>query len=173
MNLERANWTLNKSRDWHVAWYHECLRIIDRFLCLEAPWNNNNVRRYQNRTNLCHYVRCTCLWGPLILLLHLFMLGLALLGTVILPIAALGIGGYVWLLAAIAFLVGIFWLFAITTDSWVDKYIGYPTLRTFRKVCEAIELRNQEGVSFWSLIGTYIVSLKQKVCPLIEIKENK
>ena len=184
MNLDRANWTLDQGRDWHVAWYHECLRLIDRFTGQEGRWNANMSADSQlrSRTNLCHYVRCIALWGPGIIFLHLLTASLIMGAVFFMPLKALGVGGYftMWLvLGAVALLGFGFYKLVLDTErsnaimDWVERWIGDPTERAVKRTKEKLRFANEDGVSAWSMIWTAIVALKHQICPLIEIKEKE
>lgn len=191
MNLERANWTLKEGRDWHVAWFRECLKIIDTFTYQSVTgdrnykYTSNNQATFETGTNLCHYVRVTALWGPGIIFLQLLTVSLVMGAVFFMPLELFGFVGYLTFLSICATLgvlvYGAFLLvdWADSTSAgqkfgdWLDRWIGNPTLRTIQRTQERLLLRNQEGVSIWSMIWTFIVTLKHQVCPLIQIKEDE
>ncbi len=190
MNLERANWILKEGRDWHVPWFQECLRLIDRFTHQDDDWlHGNNVKTFKKGTNLCHYVRCCLLWGPGIILLQLLMPVLVVSAAVVTPVMALGFGGYLILWATIG-CVAIFafgmcqlirWMESTNPGrrffDWLDGNIIKPISETVGpatgRMSERLSFRNTEGVSFWSMVWTFAVTLKHQICPLIHIEKEE
>jgi len=188
MNLERANWKLDANRDWHVSWFQECLHIIDRFTHQEWREASNNAAVFKTNTNLCHYVRCSVLWGPGILALHLITLSLFMGAIVFLPIEILGLAGYIVMLT----MFGIFGLAIYGTiklsdyldetnlgrrfNHRLDSWLFSPVKRTAKWVAhgttEQLSFRNPEGVSLWSIVWAFVVTLKHQVCPLIKIEDE-
>ncbi len=191
MNLERANWTLKSGRDWHVAWFQECLRIIDYFTGQDNEhvhlWeiDAGNAVTFKSGTNLCHYVRCSILWGPGIILLQLLMVSLVMGALLFLPLQAWGLGGYLlaWVILGFdaLFAFGL-WKFIGWADetspgrrfsTWLRKVLSEPVENVVKRNAERLSFRNTEGVSFWSIVWAFVVTLKHQVCPLIKIEENE
>jgi hypothetical protein len=178
VNLERANWTLKSGRDWHVAWYHECLRIIDRFTHQEGRWNSNmgSDSQVMTNTNLCHYVRCAAAWGPLILLGQLVMWASIFLATIYLPISRWGGPGYLAFWAFVVAFGGLVYGAYLVLDSqagdWMDDHMMEPTRRASNWVKEGFLFRNSKGVSLWSMVWDFIVTLKHQICPVVQIEEE-
>ncbi len=191
MNLERANWTLEEGRDWHVAWFRECLRIIDTFtqqsVLLGHDWRDttNNQATFEKGTNLCHYVRVMMVWGPGIIFLHLLTVGLVMGALFFMPLQAMGSSNYLTLCSIVTaagiLMFGCYQLadWADTTGvggrfgDWLDLRIGDPAYRASRRTKKYLRFNDRGGVSIWSLIWTFIVTLKRQVCPLIKIKEKE
>lgn len=183
MNLERANWTLKEGRDWHVGWFRESLKLIDTFTHQES-WRGN-VDRFKGGTNLCHYVRVSALWGPGILFLHLLTLSLIMGAVFFMPLKAFGVLGYILMWFIVAFAAGfVFGLikFVEWADStslgrrigdWLENALLQPARDVRHATAEKLTFRSPEGVSFWSMVWTNIITLKHQVCPLIQIKEDE
>ena len=185
MNLERSNWTLDPGRDWHVSWFRECLRMVDTFTHQDSSWRDeiNNAATFKTHTNLCHYIRTTALWGPGIIALQLLTFSLILGAVIFMPIKALGVAGYIMLLTTLIVVAG--FVFGVykgvewseTTgagrrfNNFVDKLLFRPVRTAGHATAEKLSFRSPEGVSFWSMVWTNIVTLKHQVCPLINIKE--
>ncbi len=191
MNLERANWTLKEGRDWHVAWFRECLKIIDAFTYQTAPpganYKNysNNRAVFEKGTNLCHYIRVSAVWGPGIIFLQLLTVSMVMGALFFMPLQVFGLGGYLTSIGVVAILAtlvfGIYCLvdWAETTKSgkrlgdWLDRWVGDPIFRADLRTRKYLRFNNREGVSIWSMVWTFIVTMKQQVCPLINIKEDE
>ncbi len=184
MNLKQANWTVQAGRDWHVAWYHESLRIVDAFV-----YKNRHFRYYNNYeggTNLCHYARTTLIYAPGILLLHLLLPFAVAVALVFVPIAVVGVSGFLkmWVgFGIVGALLFAGYCIAIRDEppvtDWTSRFGRWlyswlnPVGKGFQHIGGRAALRNQEGVSLWSISGAFIVALKHQVCPLINIKEKE
>ncbi len=191
MNLERANWTLKSGRDWHVAWFQESLRIIDWFTGQDDAdsddWDRrkSNSATFKTGTNLCHYARCSILWGPGIILLQLLMVSLVLGAVVFAPLKTLGVLGYIGMWVIGAFVAAAFfglYKFAAWFDDtragrrfgdWLGKFLATPVRDLAHATSEKLSFRNTEGVSLWSIVWAFVVTLKHQVCPLIKIEDTE
>lgn len=67
------------SSAWHVRWFFFVQDII-------------GDSSYRHGTNLCHFMRVTMLWGPLVALTVLTFVGLWIAGFIVAPIALFGWG---------------------------------------------------------------------------------
>ena len=101
---------------WYVRLFFWSLGMWDRFW---HGWDTGH--RYEQRTNLCHFVRVICVWMPLVLALHV-ALGLATAFVLVaLPIRFFGWGTYLptlMVLGLIAVLVGAIILAVVILKAW-------------------------------------------------------
>ena len=56
---------------------------------------------------------------------------------------------------------------------WLDESLLQPGRSARHATAEKLSFRNPEGVSFWSMVWTNIITLKHQLCPLVKIKETE
>ena len=141
---------------WNAAW-----RNCDDYL--EYP---KTYGRRSNNIGLCPYMRMILIWGPLSILSNLIPI-LAVLGALIaMPTGMNGLAGFLWLIfwavTAAAFTLGI----AKLADWRQARAERMEKLQTYRQDPDYVK---QD--TFWSLLGEYLMSIKTKVCPVLEVEK--
>jgi hypothetical protein len=164
MELER--------RQWFVRWFFWSLGIWNEFTERDDSW-----RMKRRGTNLCHFIRVTSVWAPLVLLLHLAVYGAAISALTLVPIALFGFTFYISLIVAIATVVLVVWA--------SKRYMAYQRSRAAHKAytatstaAPATEAKPVEKAppaprppGFFETLWAYIVAIKRKVCPMISFRE--
>ena len=164
---------LNQKR-WYVQWFFFSLYIIDRF----TDGYDEDKYRYRG-TNLCHFMRVTLIWAPLVLLLNLAVYGLLLLALVLVPLYYFGLSGsakgYGIIIAAIIAIVLVVFLI------WGAKQLTYILQERSDKLAEALQERRARkaaeraanGPGFGSMVWQYAVASKRRICPLITFNQHE
>lgn len=163
---------LNRNR-WYVQWFFLSLRIVDRFT------KRNNEFTYKMRgTNLCHFMRVTLIWSPLIVLLHLALYGLALSALVIVPLHFFGLVGsakFVGIIlstfVALTALFFLIWAAVKLTSVFLRGSSSFALVLRERKERAEAE-RAIKGPSFGSMVWQYAVATKRRICPVITFNET-
>jgi hypothetical protein len=168
------------NRRWYVTWFYLSLAILDRFQG-DRGWGRKEDK-YRNGTNLCHFIRVTLVWGPLVLALHLVVYGAAIAVLTIVPIQLFGWSGYFAIIAGIAGFIGILagvvfmlWLYEVVKDFIANKRYE-ARLRRQAEAGDAVSEEAEEsptedkGPTFIQLVFANIKAAKQQVCPTINFK---
>lgn len=159
---------LNKQQ-WYVRWFFTCLAVIDEFA------GDHGDRVYKNRhgASLCPFVRVSLIWGPLIILLHLVVYAGAIVSVTLLPIILFGFGSYITLIAGITGVIAVIWLCKKAEDA-LKQWRRRVREARWQAAIEAPESDEQpkteavkKGPSFASVLWSYAVAAKQRVCPII------
>lgn len=159
---------INKKK-WYVEWYFTCLAIIDEFV----EERDVRVHRYRKNTGLCSFMRVSMLWGPAIILLHIAFYAAVIASVTFLPIYLFGFGGYGKVIGALVLAIFAIWLFNFVWNevaAWryrkrVETRANEPEESNEPQVQAAEPV--DKGPSFASLVWSYAVAVKQKVCPTI------
>lgn len=160
----------NKSR-WYVQWFFLSLRVTDHFR------NKDTEYRYRSGTNLCHFMRVTLFWAPLVVAFHVALYGLALAALVVVPLHYFGLTGAaviygVILLSAAA----VFLLFA---GIWganelvgvIDRKLSEASASGQEQRQLAAARKAERGPGFFSILWQYLVAVKRRICPIITFKQ--
>lgn len=158
-----------KKQQWYVGWFFTCLAVIDEFM------DEREVRvwRHRHGANLCTFMRVSLIWGPFIIALHIIVYGGAIASITYLPVHLFGFGGYAWIIGAIAGLVGTIWLLKIANRAWNAMQQRQRDARrgkAFAEMSTVVEPSAEpvdKGSSFASIVWSYAVAVKQRVCPII------
>lgn len=162
--------TIN-TRSWHYRLYVFMLQWC-------KAWNGHDDYYYEPRLKnigLCSYMRMILLWGPLVILTNVVPLGMTIAALFLFPIAANGFVGVAWLLGIILlpFVLMYAW---IRLTSWLEnRYPDAPTKNQNDGEIKTGNIHDQEKVEpstgFMSLLWSYLVSFKTKICPVLEVEK--
>lgn len=145
-------------KDWKHQLFLFCLGLRDSLFT-----GIDTSHRYEDGTNLCHFVRVIVVYGPLTVLLNLLTVGFVLTAVAGLPVYYVGPAGYLWLLLFL-FLAGAF------LGAAVYGLVRYVRSRPKKPESPVSPKRSARVVT---LIGEYIVAKKKSVCPLITFKSEE
>ena len=149
-------------RQWYVRWFFWSLMVWDEFRETDSSW------KFENGTNLCHFIRVMLVWCPLVLLLNATVYGSGIAALTALPISLYGGVGYAWVVGIFTFVVGL-----VLVMKSVSRRLGKWKHR--RPVVHKSEKKKvtpkvaaaPTGPGFFEVLWKYIVGLKKKVCPII------
>ena len=149
---------LKLNRDlWHVRWFFWSLSIVDEFF--------ETSRSYyaEDGTNLCYFMRVTLIYAPIILLLHVILVGIFFFSIITLPIYLFGGVGYGLTVGAIAIIIVGVILLNKLVESLKER--RKPENLSLKK---KDTVKEDKGPSFLKIVGIYIVEKKRKyLCPSI------
>lgn len=131
-------------------WFFWSLGICDKFTKKSLEY------KYRNQTNLCHFVRVTCVYVPIILLTQLLFWACAI-AVAILPIHLFGFIGFMKTTGMILLAVAGVILFFATV---ILIQIGCE------KIPELFSDTNDESKSP-SIFIEWVKAKKRKICPII------
>jgi len=121
---------------------------------------------YQARkdgTNLCAFIRALIVWTPLILAAHVLVYALAGFVLMAVPLALLGVVGYLIALGVVGAIVLAIW--------GLIKWVNYRDDKRWRArqsiSQEELPSPADDQPSFTEVAWKWAVAQKQKVCPLI------
>ncbi len=152
-------------RQWHVRWFFWSLGIWEEFMEQGQEW-----RVEHNGTNLCHFMRVTLVWAPLVLLLNLAVYGAAISALTIIPAVLFGLTSYVSLVIAIVLIVGIVWGAKWYFAAQRSKPRPTNTVRP-EPIASAPVQHTPRGPGFFEILWKYIVAVKKKFCPIITFRQ--
>ncbi len=147
---------------WYVRLFFWSLQIWGTF------WKEYTSPLYEDRTNLCHFMKVICVLMPIALGFNLLLLVSAIFVATILPIWLFGWIGYAWILGTIFFLMFLKKMYFIYHDRHLQR------IRESQKPSQPIVLKaTKTAPSGGELVVMWFVAKKQKVCPEIRFIENK
>jgi len=170
---------LKKDR-WYVTWFFLSLAILDKFWGRRDSYKSREWK-YEGGTNLCHFMRVTLVWAPLVVLLHLAIYGTAIAVLTIVPMRMLGWSGYRPILVAIGCLllafVGV--VLILIFLAWLKDFIGDQLYEAdlrwrdkgYSESSEAKPARANRGPSFIQIWIAHLKAVKQGICPSISFKQ--
>ena len=120
---------------------------------------------------LCPYMRMIILWGPLVFLCNLAPWIAAVAAFIVLPVVTIGVSSQLTVVATIVGVVIAASLFFAGVQYVGDRYIFAKKLKRKQRRIDA-ENSVTPPETFWSLLVSYIMSLKTKVCPVLEIDDE-
>ncbi len=140
---------------WNAAWRHK----LD-------PWE---YPRGKNMIGLCPYMRMILIWGPLSILSNLLPIGAVYAAFVMFPAAVNGTAGIAWLVGSVIALAVSFFLIG-----WIAHLIGVvrEQRRDSRIQREFEDLDVEPKETFFGLIKQYIVAIKTRICPVLELEDD-
>ncbi len=149
-------------RQWYVRWFFWSLMVWDEFKETDSSW------RYENGTNLCHFIRVMLVWCPLVLLLNAAVYGSGIAALTALPIYLYGGVGYAWVVGIIAFVVALILAIKFALRRLREWERRQPAMHKSEKKNETPKVAPAPtGPGFFEVLWKYIVGLKKKVCPTI------
>lgn len=160
----------NKSR-WYVQWFFLSLRVIDRFSGKDSDY------RYRSGTNLCHFMRVTLFWAPLVVAFNVALYGLVLAALVIVPLHYFGLTGAAMIYGVILLIIAaVILLFA---GMWgANELLGVIERKQAEASASGQEQRElaaarkaERGPGFGSILWQYAVAVKRRICPIITFKQ--
>ncbi len=157
-----------RKEDWKARAFFWALDIVDEFTMREGS------SRHCEATNLCYFVRVITVYLPLILALHVALVGAAVYVALVSPWALFGgiVWTVVWSLVATV-IVYVKWAHPRISDWRFNRSLG----RGKKLSDEGNEIDASEklarGPSLWSLMWTWMCAMKQRVCPMIQFREPK
>lgn len=157
---------------WHVRWFFWSLGIWDEFTDHNSTWHTE-----ENGTNLCHFIRVTLVWVPLVFLINIFVYGAALATLTLVPVVLFGFTTYIAFIVATAIVIAVV---------WASKYSSYKRRhrereQRFRETYSADSSTAASSADatpmaagapgFFKTLWAFIVAGKQKICPMITFRE--
>lgn len=137
-----------------------CDEYSDQYGCMEE--------RFQERTNLCHFVRVVALYMPLVLALHVLLAASAVFALVAYPIYLFGIGTYIVAVGVIAAIAG-----AIALGIWmVNRRREQRRASDLTAVVSESVASAAASPGFWAIAFAWLKARKEKVCPPVTFVES-
>jgi hypothetical protein len=155
---------LRKS-SWHYKLY-----AFNSQLCA-AWWDEDDFYRYPIHgtiIGLCPYMRMIMIWGPLVFAFNLLPVIVMVGALLVLPAVTIGL----WSLLTFSFVVvGV--IGAVIGLSMGMAYLKNVRSEFVVKKTTQNEYDAMHGIShpetFWSLLTSYVKSMKTKICPVLEL----
>ena len=147
------------SNSWHAKWFRYS-NAVWRAFGLDC----SNVLR-TNKTTVCHYLRTIIAYVPLVVALHIFTIGYIIFTFVFYPLTAFGMVPY---LIAVGVVVGVI-LSYLSIDFIAKKY---EKSQWSIKVKRPKREKTRVFASLGSLVWEFVKGMKQKVCPIVDLKEK-
>jgi len=153
------------SNSWHYKLY---VFMSQWFAVWLRDYNYINAGQPENkRIGLCPYMRTILVWGPLAIISNIIPFGGLYLALIVVPASLNGSIGIMWTFGGILLLMFFVAVFIIM----VELYEKYRYSNKNKSNITGDE--NQENShGFWKLIKEYAVSIKTRVCPVLEVDEK-
>ncbi len=155
---------------WHVQLYLWCRDTWNTFRD-DNDWNTHH--------NLCLYIRSIILWAPLALLSQLALVAWAGYVLVYYPVTRIGWTGFFWEIGVVVGIAFAFLLFMLIrkgirrlSQAWTNRrYRKLEKLEGTKEDAEEVLVtpEKDKGPGFIEVVFEYLVAMKQKTCPTIEI----
>jgi len=162
---------------WHYHLFRFGTKLVDILFANKYGVSGRYESRFQNGTNLCHYMRVIMVYIPLMFLLWGSVAAFGIYCFAVLPFQLFGLTGVlntlyvVGILAtAIVGIIGALWVVATVSDICKNAWHDW---RRSRKMAES-ELeqpKEDKGPSFLDLTVEWVIAKKKNVCPLISFNE--
>ena len=114
-------------------------------------------------TNLCFFFRVILVYMPLVLLVHGALVVAAIASLTAVPIYLFGARGYGWTVGVTIAVIGTVWGLALCARCIYHPKVGFTESRKALIQPEKTPL----PPNFFDVLWAYIVSTKQRICPLI------
>jgi hypothetical protein len=158
---------LNKS-SWHYKVYAFNSQMVAAWTMEgdfhEYPYHGKII-------GLCPYMRMIMLWGPLVFLCNLSPLIAAVAAFIVLPVVTIGALSHLTVVATIVGCIILVFLVLSGANYLIDRHEHYYRLKKKQQRIDA-ENNVTPPETFWSLLVSYIKSLKTKVCPVLELDDE-
>lgn len=157
MKINQNSWhyrLYNFMAQWHAVWL-----VNYDYLNAGKPTNG--------KIGLCPYMRTILIWGPLAILSNLVPFGMLYLTFFVIPIELNGAMGVYWLFGV---LVGL--IITVVLIILLSEYQENRRNARMSQVKNQDEAEQDQSDSFWSLVKEYLVSLKTRICPVLEVDDN-
>ena len=139
---------------WNAAW-----RGRDDYL--DFPHTD-----YYNRIGLCPYMRMILIWGPLSIISNVIPVGAVFLAVIGFPLMLNGAAGVGWLVFWAVTLVAVVYAVSKIMDWRQAQHEARAGSQLYTQAPDYVE-----PDSFWRLVREYAVSVKTKICPVLEIEK--
>lgn len=130
------------------------------------------------RDNLCLYVRTIVLYAPIVIFVHIALLFCAGYVLVYYPVTRIGWTGFWYELVVVASIAGVVLLYKVVRK--MSKQLsGVLSPRRTRRhqaktsVAVVSGKTKQKGPSFFEVVFNFLVAVKRKACPTLEIVPDK
>jgi hypothetical protein len=153
------------------SWHYRLFVFMSQW---NAAWRNRDdyldhpktSRREKFNIGLCPYMRMILIWGPLSILSNLIPL-LAVLGALVaMPTGMNGLAGVLWLLFWAVSAVAIGFAIAKLADWRQARAENQEKLQVYRQSPDYVKKD-----TFLSLLGEFLMSIKTKICPVLEVEK--
>lgn len=156
---------LNKN-SWHVRLFFRSQEICDKFTDLLQTSN------YEERTNLCHYVRVICVYMPFVILFHLIGYGAAIAALTYLPFHLFG-NSYWYVIGSVAVLATVTYIVCLINIYFTAKAEKKPETEEVQKAPKPMPGKPQQGPGFSEVILAYLAAAKKRICPTVNFISEK
>ena len=143
---------------WYVRIFFWSLGIWDKFW---EDWNTGP--QYTKGTNLCHAIRVTFVWMPLVLMLHVALILTALFVLIFLPLHYFEWTLYLPIIK-VAGLIGIALVIIILAAVLLTKLIDMIEERKKRSP-EKEEKSNDPSI--WKIMGIWLADKDKRICRIL------
>ena len=147
---------MNISRNsWHFKVYLQCRKWTEY-------WINGTPEdcvRVGKVVGLCSYMRTILLWGPLAVLSNLVTFFVIYMVLFYFPFTMDGVAGIFWL-----------WVAGLVIAS--ACFVGIMIRELIHKDDEKTSEDDEKPAGFMSLSKEYLIAMKTKVCPLLNVTEE-
>lgn len=162
---------------WHYHLFRFGTKLVDILFANKYGVSGHYESRFQNGTNLCHYMRVIMVYVPLMFLLWGSVAAFGIYALVISPIQLFGLTGVLNTLyvvgivvMAIAAIIGVLWVIGAISDFCKSAWYDWQrSRRTAEPKLE--EPKEDKGPSFLDLAIEWVIAKKKNICPLISFNE--
>lgn len=162
-------------RQWYVHWFFWSLEIWNEFLGrYDSSWHYET-----HGTNLCHFMRVTFVYGPAVIALHILTVVAGVATVTALPIYLFGGTGYAWslgtIVGAIVLVVATVYALKFMLTWRVEQQPAIANVEDSEDEQEdaaPVTATAPAGPSFLEVVWTWLVSAKQKICPIIKFRQQ-
>jgi hypothetical protein len=147
---------------WYVKWFKWNCKILDRF------WSTHPHRehKYENRTNLCAFFQIL-FWGTVVQIVIAATYMFMFTTVFILPWVLFPATSVLW---GVGSALAIFTVVALVISSIVGARDGAAWMRN--RVHKWTQPDPGKPMNFMHVVYQYVVSIKQKFCPMISFKKE-
>lgn len=152
---------------WWVRWYLWSLYVYSA-----ARHDEYMYSRFSKMTNLCFFMRVSLVYGPLILISHLALIGLFFAAFFLVPWQLFGLGYLKFigiLVSGMTFVAGLIYFCSVLFPRMVRSAADVAV--SVKDVC-ANAINNPKPTNFAVICIQYLRSVKERSCPLIVLEDK-
>jgi len=152
---------------WHYKLYVFMSQWNAAWLGKDAYWK---YPHNSNKVGLCPYIRMIILWGPLAILSNFIPIGVFIASFFLYPASVNGYVGIVWLVTTLLVITAV-----VLIIGYVRHLIDLHEENRRHSELEYgvyYEKQDKSQETFRSLLWEYLETIKTKMCPVLEVKQD-